>query len=104
MKKSKLKNIIFYVIVWGAIALLALIALTSIFKSNPDSMKLPFYTGPAFLIAAAIVIALIYKLNILSKINTTVFLILTNNYCTGPKIGMDIFCSNTAVFRFSSFV
>ncbi|MHB8062548.1 MAG: glycosyltransferase family 39 protein [Ruminiclostridium sp.] len=76
MKMSKFKNIVFYLIVWGAIALLGLIALVSIFKAGPDVISMPFYTGFAYLALAAIAILLIYKLNILSKINNTVFLIL----------------------------
>lgn len=86
MERSKFKNIIFYLIVWGAIALLGLIALISSFKSGPSSIKLPFYVGIAFLIVAAIVIVLIYKLNIFSKINTTVFLILLIIIALVPRL------------------
>jgi len=76
LERVKFKNVIFYLIVWGAIALLGLIALISIFKAGPASIKLPFYAGFAFMIAAIIVIVIFYKLNLLSKINTTVFLII----------------------------
>jgi len=86
LKKEKFKNIIFYLIVGGAIALLGLIALISIFKSVPDLIDMPFYTGLAYFIVAAIVILLIYKLNILSKINTTVFLILLIMIALAPRL------------------
>jgi len=80
---AKFKNIVFYLIVWGAIALLGLIALISIFKSGA---AIPFYTGFIYLILAALAILLIYKLNILSKINTTVFLILLIVIALVPRL------------------
>ncbi|HEX2927374.1 MAG TPA: hypothetical protein VHP38_14135 [Ruminiclostridium sp.] len=76
MKKLKFKDIIFYTIVWGAIVLLAVIALTAIFKTGPSALKLPLYSGFAYLAAAGVGVFAIYKLNILAKINKTVFIIL----------------------------
>jgi 4-amino-4-deoxy-L-arabinose transferase-like glycosyltransferase len=87
LKIARFKNIVFYLIVWGAIALLGLIVLVSSFKSGPFVISLPFYTGFAFLILAAIIVLLIYKLNILSKINTIVFLILLIVIALVPRLG-----------------
>lgn len=76
MKKVKFKDIVFYVIVSGAIALLGVIALTAIFKTGPAALKLPFYTGLVYMLAAGLGVFAIYRLNILSKINRTVFILL----------------------------
>lgn len=86
MERKKFKNIIFYLIVWGAIALLGLIALTSIFKSGPNIIKMPFYSGIAYLLLAAIVIVLIYRLKILSKLNTSIFLIILIIIALAPRL------------------
>lgn len=86
MEKVQLKNAVFYVIVWGAIVLLGLIALISIFKSGPATISMPFYTGFAFLILAALAIVLSYKLDILSKISTKVFLILLIVIALVPRL------------------
>ncbi len=75
MGKVKFKNIVFFVIVWGAIALLVSIALTAALRSGPSALKMPFYTGLAFLMTASLLIYIIYKVDILSKINSGVFLI-----------------------------
>lgn len=71
---NKLKDSIFYIIVWGAIALLGIITLLSAFKSGPATLKLPFYSGIVFILAAVLVIFIFLKVNILNKINSTVFL------------------------------
>lgn len=76
MERVKFKNIIFFIILWGAIALLAAIALIALFRSGPVRLQLPFYAGFGFLAAALFAIILIYKLNILSRLNTTAFIII----------------------------
>ena len=86
MKKFKLKNIIFYLIVGGAIVLLGLIAFCSIFNLSPSGIKMPFYTGVIYLIIAAAAILLLYKLNVLTKINNKVFLILIIIIALVPRL------------------
>lgn len=86
MERVKFKNVIFYLIVGGAIALLGLIALIGIFKAGPNAISMPFYTGFAYMLVAAIVIELIYKVNIISKINTTVFLIILILIALVPRL------------------
>lgn len=86
MKKTDFKSIIFYVIVIGAIVLLGLITLISIFSSGTSGIRMPFYTGFVYLILAALAIFLFYKLNILSKINTKVFLILVIIITLVPRL------------------
>lgn len=76
MNKIKLKDVFFYIIVWGAILLLGAIVLWSSFKSGPSMLKLPFYSGIAFFLAGPAFIFLCLKLNLLSKINNMVFLII----------------------------
>lgn len=76
MKKTNFKDVVFYIIVWGAAILLGSIALISIFISGPSVIKMPFYFSFAYLIIAVLVIFSIYKLNLLSKINTKVFIAL----------------------------
>lgn len=76
MERVKFKNIIFYAVVWGAIVLLGIIALTAIFRSGPSSLKMPFFAGLAYLLPACAVIFGIYRLNILSRIPKSFFIIL----------------------------
>lgn len=86
MKKINLRDIVFYVIVWGAAILLGSIALISIFVSGPFVIKMPFYSGFAYLIIAISAIFLIYKLDILSKINTKVFIALLIIISLAPRL------------------
>ena len=72
---DRLKDSIFYIIVWGAISLLGFITLLSAFKSGPESLKLPFYSGIAFILAAGLVIFIFLKVDILYKIDSKVFLL-----------------------------
>ncbi len=80
---NRLKDSIFYIIVWGAIALLGLIALLSAFKPG---FKLPFYSGIAFLPAAGLVIFLFLKMNLLNKINSKFFLVVLALLALIPRL------------------
>ncbi len=72
---NKFRNAFFYIIVWGAIALLCGILLLSTYKFGPATLKLPGVSGLVFIVAAALIIFLLYKVNFISKINRTVFLV-----------------------------
>ncbi|ACL77230.1 ArnT family glycosyltransferase [Ruminiclostridium cellulolyticum] len=76
MKKTKIKDIIFYIIVFGAIVLLSAIALTAAFKSGTSTLKLPFFAGIVYFIGAGIGLFIMYRLNILAKLNKAVFVML----------------------------
>ncbi len=86
MKKTKIKDIIFYIIVFGAIALLAAVALTAAFKSGPSSLKLPFIAGIVYFIGAGVGLFAIFRLHILTKINKTVFVILLVLAAVVPRL------------------
>ena len=73
---NKLRNGLFYIIVWGAIALLGGILLFSTFKFSSSTLKLPGISGLAFILAAAVIIFLLYKVNFISKIGTKLFLVI----------------------------
>lgn len=72
---NKLKDTIFYAVLWGAIILLGIITLLSVFISGPLTLRLPFYTGIVFLIAAGALIFLFIKVNLLTGINSKIFFI-----------------------------
>ena len=55
--------------------LFSLIMLLSSLKTGPAFLKMPFYSGIAFLFAASVFIVVCYKINILSKINSKAFLV-----------------------------
>lgn len=76
MDKPKLKDIIFYLIVCGAIVLLALIGVCIIRNLGPSVVKMPSYMGYAYLILSVALIFLIYKLNIITRINKKIFIAL----------------------------
>ncbi|WP_242855601.1 glycosyltransferase family 39 protein [Ruminiclostridium josui] len=76
MKKTRIKDIIFYIIVFGAIVLLTSVALIAAFKSGPSALKLPFFAGIIYFIGAGAGLLAIYKFNILIKINKAVFVTL----------------------------
>ena len=73
---NKLKDSIFYIVVWGALVLLGLIASISAFKSGPSTLKLPSYSGIAFILAAGLFVFMLFKINFLSKISTKIFIVL----------------------------
>ncbi len=76
MNKLKIKDIIFFAIVWGAIALLALIGVCVIRNLGPSVVKMPSYMGYVYVILSVVAIFIMYKVNILRKINTKIFTIL----------------------------
>ncbi len=83
---NKLKNAFFLIIIWGAIVLLGIISLLSAFRSGPSTLKLPFYTGAAFLVSAAALIFLLYKVNIISRINSGLFLMILIVIALTPRL------------------
>lgn len=83
---NRLKDSIFYIIVWGAVVLLGFITLLSAFKSGPASLKLPFYSGFAFILAAGLVIFIFLKANLLYKINLKVFLVVLALLALIPRL------------------
>lgn len=86
MKKTKIKDIIFYLIVFGAIALLVAVALIAAFKSGPAALKMPFIAGVVYFIGVGAGLFAIYRLNILTKINRTVFIILLILVAAVPRL------------------
>ncbi len=76
MNKLKLKDIVFYAIVWGAAALLILISICVIRNLGPSVVKMPSYMGYAYLILSITAVFIMYKANIVTKINTKVFITL----------------------------
>ncbi len=86
MRKTKIKDIIFYLIVFGAIVLLAAVALIAAFKSGPAALKLPFIAGIVYLIGAGGALFAIYRLNILTKINKAVFIVLLILVAVVPRL------------------
>ncbi|QNU67493.1 glycosyltransferase family 39 protein [Ruminiclostridium herbifermentans] len=76
MNKLKFKDFIFYAIVWGAIALLILISICVIRNLGPSVVKMPFYMGYIYVILSIAAIFILYKVNIVTKINTKVFITL----------------------------
>ncbi len=73
---NKLKSFIFYAIIWGAVLLMGGIVLISSFKSGPNALKLPFYTGILFIALAILFIFLCLKIKLLDKISPVLILIL----------------------------
>lgn len=76
MNKLKLKDIVFYAIVWGAAALLILISICVIRNLGPSVVKMPSYMGYAYVILSITAVFIMYKANIVTKINTKVFITL----------------------------
>lgn len=101
MKKLNFKDIVFYIIVLGAAILLGSIALASIFIAGPSIVKMPFYSGFAYLIIAALVVFLIYRLDIISKINAKVFIVLLIIITLVPRL---IWVSYVQTQPFSDFL
>ncbi len=86
MRKTKIKDIVFYLIVFGAIVLLAAVALIAAFKSGPAALKLPFIAGIVYFIGAGGALFAIYRLNILTKINKAVFIVLLILVAVVPRL------------------
>lgn len=91
MDRIKFKDILFYILVWGAVGLLAAIAFISIFKSSPGALKIPWYTGIAFFALASGVIVLIYKLNLISRMNPFLFLVILILLTVIPRVAWTYF-------------
>lgn len=73
---NKLKDSIFYIIVWGALVLFGLIVSISAFKSGPSTLRLPVYFGVFFILAAGLFIFILFRFNFLNRISTKLFIIL----------------------------
>ncbi len=86
MEKPKIKNIIFYAIVAGAIVLLTLIAICVIRNLGPSVVKMPSYMGFAYVFLSVAVIFLLYKINIITRINTRIFMILLVIIAIVPRL------------------
>lgn len=86
VKKFRFKDFIFYAIVWGAIALLVLIGVCIIRNLGPSVVKMPTYMGYVYLILAVLAIFIMYKANIITKINTKLFIILLIIIAIVPRL------------------
>ncbi len=73
---KKIKDTIYFIIVWGAVLLLGLIVLMAAFKSGPSTLQLPFYFGFALLFIAGVFILGLYKINFLGKLPLKLFLVI----------------------------
>ncbi|PYG88205.1 dolichyl-phosphate-mannose-protein mannosyltransferase [Ruminiclostridium sufflavum DSM 19573] len=86
MNKLKFKDIIFYLIICGAVALLALILVCVVRNLGPSAVKMPSYMGYIYLILSAASIFLCCKLNLITKINTGLFIILLVLAALAPRL------------------
>ncbi len=91
---NKLKDSIFYIVVWGALVLFGLIASISAFKSGPSTLKLPSYFGTVFILAAGLFVLMLFKFNFLNKISAKIFIVLLVVAALIPRL-IWIYCIRT---------